>query len=555
MSNPRDDLVEPIADQPKLGTSRDQSMSVDERQFYGLYIGTRLPSGLTVISDSRVMPKSARILWHNIIQFDKLTPKLMGLYNLVKFGGAPLAEDVNDVTIIHDDPRKAPHKALMYENHIKRMLKMRISLPFHTYKMDVDERVFMYSGRIPVSFKSRSNNTLSIHNDGVLIDGDKLNIILAASGSGKTHFIKTHPEFVDGDSLLKWPKDTKWLEDPNDIRDVNIGLWQQLAEVSTSNVIMYCGDVDSIPKYLSHKFRFLALVEIPWSKHVSNIESRKRAGSPQPTNLELIESSRHQLRSFAKRNGVPMFHGFHSAMATYTREIYKYVCDAVQAKNYIFNITNTAMTLVSPGGVFTYPDKFNTDLSFGSHISMRIHTNEYARYSGLTQHRWRHLTRFLPQYYILGMLGFSPKYETTICGNISKITMNGDEITPSGHMLGAFTWLAFPDARLSGMPLMYPDFHTYISMYILNQKQRTPSLEPFNPDIAYHRWVETLAGVLGSYYAIKILLKKGLKITRRDAILWKLYARRVIRSIVINDRTWYFNVKFNRDMDTRFGIL
>jgi len=557
MSDPQTDQVEPIADQPKLGTARDQSLSIDEKQFYGLYIGTRLPSGVSGINDTRIFPKCARILWHNIVQFDRLEPKLVGLLDLVKYGGAPLAEDINDITIIHDDPRKALHKQLLYLEHVKRMLSMKISLPFHTYYIDSENmRSFLYTKRIPVSISSRSNNTLSIHKDGFLIDGDKLNIILAASGSGKSHFVDKYNMFKDADPLLKWPdKSIDWLSNLKDIHDVNVGLWQQMAELPTSHILLYNGDMTAIPKYLEHKFRFLALVEVPWERHEENLKIRRRMGSRQHHDPIKALVNRGQLREFAIKKGIPIYSGFISAMATYTREIHKYVSEAVQAGQSILNITETSLRLVSKGGVFVVPNKLSTELSFGSHISMRIHTNEYARYSGLTQHRWRHLTRYLPQYYILMMLGFKPTIEKTICGNIGAIKLFGDEITPSGHMLGAFTWLAFPDARLSGMPLMYPDFHTYLTMYMLNQRQRTPSLEPFIPEIAYHRWVETLAGIMGSYYAIKILLKKGLTISRRNAILWRLYARRAIRSIIINDRTWYFKTKFNRDDDARFGPL
>jgi len=549
--------VEPIADQPKLGTARDQLLNVDEKQFYGLYIGTRLPSGVSGFRDTRIFPKCARILWHNIVQYDSLTPELVGLLNLVKFGGAPLAEDINDKTIIHDDPRKGSHKQWLYYLHIRRMLSMRISMPFHSFKIDDENmRRFMYTRRIPVSISSRSNNTISIHKDGFLIDGDKLNIIISASGSGKSHFVEKYNMFKDADPMLKWPdRSIDWHSNPKDIYDVNIGLWQQMAELPKTHILLYNGDMSAIPKYLEHKFRFLALVEVPWDRHKKNLDIRKATGSRQHHSHDLAIVNRRQLREYANKHGVPIYSGFISAMATYTREIYKYVSEAVQAGHLILNITETALKLVSKGGVFECADKSLTQISFGAHISMRIHTNEYARHTGLTQHRWRHLTRYLPQYYILVMLGFKPSVEMTICRNISAIKLFGDYINPSGHMLGAFTWLAFPDSRVSGMPIMYPDFHTYITMYLLNQKVRTPSLEPYVPEIAYHRWVETLAGVIGSYYAIKIMLRKGATMTRRNAILWKLYARRVIRSIVINDRTWYFNTKFNRDNDKRFGPL
>jgi len=549
--------VEPIADQPKLGTERDQSLSIDEKQFYGLYIGTRLPSGILGIRDTRFFPKCARLLWHNIIQYDKLEPGLIGLFDLVKFGGAPFAEDVNDQTVIHDDPRKAAHKQLLYAQHVKRMLTMKVSLPFHTYRLDGENvRRFLYTRRIPVSISSRSNNTLSIHKDGFLIDGDKLNIILAASGSGKSHFVETYRMFKDADLLLKWPDRTvDWHSNSQDVHDVNIGLWQQMAELPTSHVLLYNGDMTAIPKYLEHKFRFLAVVEVPWKRHLENLKIRERTGSRQNYDPEKAIPNRKALREFAENREIPIFSGFISAMAMYTRETYQYVSEAVQGGQSILNITETALKLVSPGGVFVVNDKPLDKIGFGSHISMRIHTNEYARFSGLTQHRWRHLTRFLPQYYILLMLGFKPTVELTMCGNIGGIKLFGDEISPSGHMLGAFTWLAFPDARLSGMPLMYPDFHTFLTMYMLNQKQVTPSLEPFVPEIAYHRWAETLAGIIGSYYAIKILLKRGLTISKRNAILWRLYARRAIRSIVVNDRTWYFKAKFSRDNDPRFGPL
>jgi len=556
MDLPREESVEPQVDLPKQIVTSDQALTVDEKHFYGLYLGTRLPSGTSIITDSRCMPKSARVLWHSIVQFDTKYQSLTGLYDLVKFGGAPLAEDVDDVTVIHDDPRKASHKPKMYDDHIKNMLKLRCSLPFHTYYIDATGfRRFLFDVGVPVSLKSKSNNSISSHPDGLLIDGDKINIALAASGSGKSHFVKNNPWFTDADTILSWPKDTSWLDDPESTKAVNIGLWQQLAGKDSRSILLYNGDTSVIPKYLEHKFRFIALIEIPHSTHIEHITQRIRERSSQLTKKSVIDNNRRSLREFAMSRGIPIYCGFGSFSAAITRVAYQKVSNAYNQGKTVLNINTTSLRLVSPDGVFRTQLPHGSVLKFGSHVSMRIHTNEYARYSGLTQHRWRHLTRHFPQLVVLTTFGYKPKIELTICGNIKSVSLFNEEINASGHMLGMFTWLAFPHSRLSGMPQMYPDFHTYLVMYLRNQTESTPSLEPYNKDVAYHRWVETIAGVIGSYMAIKILLKKGITMSRRDYIMWRLYARKTLRSIVINDRTWYFNTKFNRDSDKRFGVV
>jgi len=550
------DSVAPDKDLPKQSATGDQTLTIDERQFYGLYFGTILPSGLSVITDSRCMPKSARVLWRTIVQIEERNGKNEGLYNLVKFGGAPLAEDVNDGVVIHDDPRKGSHKPSMYDEYIKLILRLKVSIPFHTYTIDdYAVRRFLYFVRVPVSKDSRSNNSISSHKDGYTIDGDKVNIIMASTGSGKSHFTRKNSWFRDADSILKWPTDTSWLNTQEGIHDTNIGLWQQLASYEGRDILLYNGSMLALPKHLLHKFRFLGLVEISDKEHKVNISRRKVANSPQPTDWDIIERNREELKSWAISAGVPVFGGFSSMASHLTHGLYKKVTEAYKRKHTILDVTHTALKLIAPDGVLRMWDAKPERLTFGAHVSMKIHTNEYARYTALTQHRWRHLTRHYPQLIVLHTIGYRPTIELTKCGNISRVLLNGEEISASGHMLGMMTWLGFPHSRVAGMPALYPDFHTYLSMYIANQKHSTPSLEPFNPEVAYHRWVETIAGLLGSYVAIKILLRRGLIMYRRDAILWKLYARRLMRSIVINDRTWYMNTKFNRDNDKRFGPL
>jgi len=495
------------------------------------------------------MPKSARALWHSIIQFDSLSDKTLGLYNLVKFGGAPLSEDINDTTVIHDDPRKAIHKAAMYEEYIRLICKLKVSLPFHVYTLDErGTRKYLMMKRVAVSMRSRSNNTITPHEGGYEIDPKPITVILAPALSGKSTYCMRNPWFVDADSILKWPSDDAWMEDTRSIRDVNIGIWQQLAEYKGSHILLHNGMMEVLPPYLTKRFNFISAVLPP-----EDIMARNTAASQRRPNVAGARSCFNSIATYAAANGVPTFSGFISATAYITNAYYRKVQTAYKEGFNLLRVNETALKLIAPDGVFRTWDTKPGRLSFGAHASMRIHTNEYARYSGITQHAWRHMTRHYPQAIVMRALGYKIDLEYTPCGHISKVNSCGVEISASGHMLGMLTWLAFPHSRVCGMPLMYPDFHTYIVMYLANQRVVTPSLEPYNPDIAYHRWVETLAGVLGSYVAIKILLKKGLFMSRRNAIMWKLYSRRIIRSIIINDRTWYLDVKFNRDQDRRFG--
>jgi len=480
---------------------------------------------------------------------------MLGLYNLVKFGGAPLAEDRGDTTVIHDDPRKAAHKPAMYDTHIQDILRTGVSRPFHTYQLD-DQGVrrFVHYKKIPVSVRSRSNNCIIPDAKGYPIDGDRINIIIASSASGKTAFIKEHPEFVDGDDLLKWPSDTDWVYETSSRAAVNVGLWQQLASQNADSVILYAGDVSVIPKYLERRFRFVALVHISDARHKANILEGIKSGSSQPTDWELISAHRKELFDWAITKEIPVVSGFRQARDLIVRTGRRAVDAALsQGKNRL-NITRTMIRLIAPTGVYTHLDSGDR-MTFGSHVSMRIHTNEYARASGLTQHRWKHLTRMLPLFYIMCILGYKVQLRTTPCGHISDVMYKGNVINASGHMLGMFTWIAFPDARPSGMPSLYPDMHTYLVMYMLNQTAPTPTLEQHTRRVAYHRWIETYAGIVGSYFAIKILLKTGLSMRRRDALLWFLYARRAVRMIRITQRNTYMDVEYNRSEDTRFGPL
>jgi len=192
--------------------------------------------------------------------------------------------------------------------------------------------------------------------------------------------------------------------------------------------------------------------------------------------------------------------------------------------------------------------------TFGTHISLRIHTNKFASFLKINDIQWKHMVRFIPQLVILRMIGYSPTVHTED-GFIRGIKLNGTHITPSGHMLNGLIWLAFPDLSVPGMPMVYPDMHTFVSEYLLNQYTKTSSIEQFNSKTAYHRYFETAAGVLGSYVAIKMLMSKGIKMLRRDFILWRLYSRKILRSVVINSRTSYMEINSSREDDKRFGII
>jgi len=481
--------------------------------------------------------------------------ELQGLKDLVLFGGAPFAEDSGDMTIIHDDPRKAVHMAKMYYDYTREIIRSRVSIPFHTYYLSASgTRTFIASKKMQISKSSAPyhiNRTLS----GFVIDGGRLNVVLAPSGAGKSFFIKTHKEFTDGDTLLTWPEEEGWWLDEDRRLAVNSELWLQLAQSDRSKAILYNGDPTVIPRQVLHIFNFIALVLPLESVHKSNLALRVLEENGQPTDWGVVDKNRRDLHKFAFLTGVPIFSGFNEMRNHLYRTLHVKMEAAVRGGHTSINMTDTCAMLLSHSNTYTYNNAPWDSLTFGSHMSMRVHTNEYARFAGMTQHRWKHLTRNLPLYYVMLMIGAKPILKMTTCGNIASVTLNGNEITASGHMLGALTWLAFPDCMESGMPRQYPDFHTYLVMYMRNQHVHTPSLEPYAVGIAYHRWIETFAGIIGSYYAIKILLKRGLHASKRNIYLWRLYARRAVRMIAITPRTWCFNVKHNRDSDPRFGTI
>jgi len=594
---------------------------------------------------------------------------LDGLRQLVLYGGAPFAEDVGGITTIHDDPRKAIHMESMYEEYLRFLRRSRVSKPFHTYYIEDGVRRFAHYRNVSISSSMPSTYNVCNRSGGASVFGSFINVILASSGSGKTHFINTlsqgakrtikdneHPlgivqltfycfgpkylsdgkgwvspfgawlrpgempidslrrqalnEFVgyevpdlhftlsgfgsksvysasinvselprtqpgykwvvpspgnntlslysgddcivDADTLLRWPEEPGWWLDEDLSRKVNFGLWQQLSSYP-GPVLLYNGDVSAIPKEIAFMFNFIGVVELPWSQHKANLENRAKSGSRQPSDFRLIKANRAQLRSFAEKNSIPIFHGFNAALSHILLGVDRRLSNMIRDGQRVVSIHPFLLSRLTHKGHYSFLDVPTSLTTFGGSMSFRIHTNEYARFAGMTQPRWKHLTRNLPMYYVMSIMGVACGVKYTECGNIESLSFHGNELQPSGHILGALIWTAFPSDRVCGMPRFYPDMHTNIAMYLRNQREATPSLEQTGTSVAYHRWAETLAGVIGSYFAIKILMRKGLRMRKRNYNMWRLYCRKIIHSIVISDRTWYFDVKFNRDDDKRFG--
>jgi len=565
---------------PQAITPRDQDLILDEKLFRGLYFGDRLPSGVTIIYDTRIVPKCSRLFFKLVIQVYKYTEAYNGLRTWALYSGCPLAEDINDNTLIHDSHHLKPIVSSMYDQITKYQLKYGVLLPFRNFTIIDGKRTFLpFYNTGPCyfykcyNFRDHTgvpmNNSIVVSTSGVkplgLRDcvGNKVKCILAPSGAGKSYFVDSQPKgwYIDGDSIMDWPDQTKpgwkeWWTDKDKCSQVNKANWAKLIKTGiTDAVYLYNGDTDQLPDDWREHLSIECVVVPTLVHHKRNIESRG-TDSHQPIKWEVIGPNRVSVTRFASLHGIPNFTRF----STYSNiRLRKVLAAASEAYNSLKGDGRRIMilpcdTVYINKGTLPYLNICSEKLTFGADVSLRIHSQEYARFSGLTQHIWRHRTRFLPTYYILLSIGIKPEITYTKCGHIGGLKVKGFDVNPSGHMLGVLTWVAFPHAHIHGMPIVYPDISSYLSRYIRNQTDDTLDLEPSFKDVAYHSWIETLGGVIGSYFSIKLLLKGGLKTHRRHIMIWRLYVNWIIRHIKVNDRTSiYLQRSTNRDLDPRFG--
>jgi len=479
----------------------------------------------------------------------------IGLYEWALESGAPLAHDSPGGVIVHDSVINN-HVIIssMYKKYIKMCLKVGNFVSFICWYIVEDEADIMRRKLI----KYKTEDVIVCDTSRTLFDHDtKVMVILAPSGAGKTHWIgDDNKTFRDADKFIKWPTVGNWWKDEPTRKAVNRELWDQVSKFETGYVYLYNGDPLMLQS--KHNIHVLGVVMPNLKRHKLNIESRLRGVTNQPTDMDVIIPNRTALISYAKSQKLRIYGGFNEMKYAIISMYYKKL--SCINPDYGFYLSKPMRELVTTDGKMTYTRLQQDDEDchgcddlphFGTHISLRIHTNEYARFLSISSYAWRVCTRIMPQMVILDMLGIkysiARRKPTTI-----DLDLGGYDANPSGHISNGLTWLATPELKIPGMPIIYPDFHSFITEYIINQYQVTYSLEPYDPNVAYHRYHETAAGVLGSYVAIKMLLRKGVTIRKRDYIIWRIYCRKILRSISINPRTNYGKVMSSRDDDQRF---
>jgi len=533
----------------------DPSLSLIESLYKGLYFGDILPSLLDLDLKPSLFPKNARLLWKVTIK----ARRQKALYELTLYGGAPCAEDRYGLVMIHDMPKIHHRLDKMTSVLLRTTLKTGLNIPLRYYTIgDDDRRTFTPFRNVVLSEKHISLAPCLIINR----PSSRVHMILAPSGSGKSYFCMNNDDVVDGDNMLIWPDDPTWINSIQTRRKVNSELWMQIKQMHGSDkVVLYNGDVGELPPYWEKWLTIHSIVLPSLRIHKRNLYARtlKKGGdNVQPTDWELIEGNRNQLHKFAKAHSIRIWHSFLPAVNEIAKKALYDISDAVPHGK-TTNHPITAFSRLSLDGKLTGMNIGTHSFKFGTHISFRIHTNEYARACRVNGQYWKHVTRMLPAIYICGTIGFKCSYDLTNTGYIDKVHIHirdnaknaTVEVNPSGHMLNALINLCFPN-DVCGMPTIAPDFGGFVSAYLHNQYTSTQSLEPQDITVAFHSWIETYIGIIGSYYGVKLLLRNGFLVTKKNFILWRAYCKAIIRRIAITERTTILRFKSKRDLDPRF---
>jgi len=671
--------VDPTHKDPLETTSlSDQSLSADASMFRGLYFGDKLPGIQNIVTDTSIFPKASRTLNHLVVGFSGVgvktkiddllkklgryveyegvktaliytdsNDKLLNVYKWALFSGAPLALDINNRILIHDDPRKLQLTIKdSYNVTTNYFLKLGIVHPFHNWVIADDHL------RRNVTYR-KEKIRLSICGRTVTTYERCVKVILAPTASGKSYWLERNKNFRDADKFLTWPLMLGWWNDPILSKQVNQSLWDQISKLDPEFIYLYNGDVSVLSD--SSRIEIIGIVIVPMHIHMRNLDYRRSdPKDSQPKETDIVLRNRLQLIEYAKSNDIKIYNGFNSMRSRLVKYYYNrlltyhvyydslYINSTIReiiCPDYMLlvpkrphplgciiidlyynselymlakeggstpllayikegqNVTATMNEICSKifvdfkvpdlrydtkgEGAFktlraslnvsklpetkgiwnwtknNYGNSYNERLSdtFGTHISYRIHNNVIAMAAKITDRIWKHMTRFVPQIVVFNMLGYKYDIVKDENGCIVSIKVDGVCINPSGHMMNGLTWLATPNLSLLGSPLIYPDFYTFVTDYLSDQHRSYGSIEQHDKEVAFHRFHETAAGVLGSYVAIKLLLKGGVSIKKRDFILWRLYCRKILRSIVINSRTNYLNINSSRDDDQRFGMI
>jgi hypothetical protein len=131
------------------------------------------------------------------------------------------------------------------------------------------------------------------------------------------------------------------------------------------------------------------------------------------------------------------------------------------------------------------------------------------------------------------------------------------EFMHGGHMLNALLRVVFP--ILKGESLLY-NWTEFFTANQANAKYDVPSFEPTYRGTAWHSWAENACGIISSYVAVRLILKR-LNISiptsgpQFDALrLYHRLFRRLWRNVLVTERTSLHTKRVGlRDADPRFG--
>jgi len=559
-----------------------QSLSFQEQTFRGLYFGEILPSCVNV-SDPLAIPKSARQIYKNTYML-KNKKEFEGLFNWALKSGAPLAEDVQDINnkkykiIIHYDASKDKNIITKYNSYVNELLKSKISYKFTSFEISEGVRTQLP----PKKFKtykyfnySKKDNFLysSLNKDDIILS--MYNIPKDLFGEKRVTFINTRVDVEDPIVAFAIPsgggKSTmvdKWsdmgaidvddlvpnTENLNKLRRVALdtGDWEEYLIIYNKTLINSWERVkkEKNPKivFIHNKYtahilgiRHVFKLKMPLDIHIDNVARR----DPSIFNEKLVESSWNSVDTdnifhnhldkemfiLRKINEVIDKNRIHKTFHLLRKAIdYGINSDTI---TFIQVYHNAESLLSSHGNTVTSMDT----TKLGVDVSLKIHTNELARFLKMTNQQWRYFTRSKPAYIVARCLSNKVTFTNSFNGLMEDVFVNGQKIDVSGHVVQSLIAMAFPDFSFFGSPNLYPDHHSFFSGFIINQTNVTYSLEPTFQFPAYHSWIETYSGVVGAISGISLMLKSGVKTHKKHIIMALMYARKLIKSIKFTNRT------------------
>lgn len=151
-------------------------------------------------------------------------------------------------------------------------------------------------------------------------------LILAPSGSGKSHYVKS-PEakgrgnkIVDGDKLVTWPKQHRWWEKPKLKERVHESTTSEIAKYIRENpdhVVLWNGDVS----LLVRKVRGPIIAVLPGDKELernarARTETQRKLGKlgVQPNTLKELIGGRNRLKALTQVYHIPTARDFQTAI-------------------------------------------------------------------------------------------------------------------------------------------------------------------------------------------------------------------------------------------------